>query len=385
MEMQENNKSEYTLEQVLEKHTVAELKQMSEVLDAEVGTKARKQEYIEAVSRKILDGEWLKKGLLAAGKQEIVQLESAISGKIVIRTDSEQYFYWRNLPVVFVTGAGEVIVPTEIAEAFERIKKDPEYTEKRERIDRLDEYLLACVNLYRVIDVGRFLYIVNSQTGLAVTRQELQDWLKQREEIRGKQMYFYQDGYLLSEEYRPDKNGHSADYHEMLERQGNMEYYIPQQRELLCYADPYYIDRSPFLAAMKRFLIERLGLSEKYADLFACHIQLIMRHGAMPKDIFDELEQYGLRQEDEALMSDFITVMMNMYNNTRMPETRGFTTLEAQISDPSRQKKIQTASEVVTSSMPILKDKIGGKRIYPNDLCPCGSGKKYKQCCGRKK
>ncbi|MCQ2510423.1 MAG: SEC-C domain-containing protein, partial [Lachnospiraceae bacterium] len=24
------------------------------------------------------------------------------------------------------------------------------------------------------------------------------------------------------------------------------------------------------------------------------------------------------------------------------------------------------------------------KRIYPNDPCPCGSGKKYKQCCGRK-
>ena len=21
---------------------------------------------------------------------------------------------------------------------------------------------------------------------------------------------------------------------------------------------------------------------------------------------------------------------------------------------------------------------------YPNDPCPCGSGKKYKQCCGRK-
>ena len=24
------------------------------------------------------------------------------------------------------------------------------------------------------------------------------------------------------------------------------------------------------------------------------------------------------------------------------------------------------------------------KKIYPNDPCPCGSGKKYKQCCGRK-
>lgn len=24
------------------------------------------------------------------------------------------------------------------------------------------------------------------------------------------------------------------------------------------------------------------------------------------------------------------------------------------------------------------------KKIYPNDPCPCGSGKKYKKCCGRR-
>ena len=28
---------------------------------------------------------------------------------------------------------------------------------------------------------------------------------------------------------------------------------------------------------------------------------------------------------------------------------------------------------------PVVKD----KKIYPNDSCPCGSGKKYKKCCGR--
>ena len=25
-----------------------------------------------------------------------------------------------------------------------------------------------------------------------------------------------------------------------------------------------------------------------------------------------------------------------------------------------------------------------GRKIYPNELCPCGSGKKYKKCCGGK-
>lgn len=33
------------------------------------------------------------------------------------------------------------------------------------------------------------------------------------------------------------------------------------------------------------------------------------------------------------------------------------------------------------SSTTIVK----GDKIYPNDPCPCGSGKKYKKCCGRNK
>lgn len=32
------------------------------------------------------------------------------------------------------------------------------------------------------------------------------------------------------------------------------------------------------------------------------------------------------------------------------------------------------------SSTTIVK----GAKVYPNDPCPCGSGKKYKKCCGRK-
>lgn len=38
-------------------------------------------------------------------------------------------------------------------------------------------------------------------------------------------------------------------------------------------------------------------------------------------------------------------------------------------------------SEKEKKQEPIKKD----KKIYPNDPCPCGSGKKYKKCCGRGK
>lgn len=48
------------------------------------------------------------------------------------------------------------------------------------------------------------------------------------------------------------------------------------------------------------------------------------------------------------------------------------------IFDEETRKKLYKEQK---SSTTIVKD----KKIYPNDPCPCGSGKKYKKCCGKNK
>lgn len=48
------------------------------------------------------------------------------------------------------------------------------------------------------------------------------------------------------------------------------------------------------------------------------------------------------------------------------------------IFDAAKQKELYKEQK---SSTTIVK----GERIYPNDPCPCGSGKKYKKCCGKNK
>lgn len=46
------------------------------------------------------------------------------------------------------------------------------------------------------------------------------------------------------------------------------------------------------------------------------------------------------------------------------------------IFDAEKQKELYKKQK---SSTTIVK----GDRVYPNDPCPCGSGKKYKKCCGK--
>lgn len=47
------------------------------------------------------------------------------------------------------------------------------------------------------------------------------------------------------------------------------------------------------------------------------------------------------------------------------------------IFDEARKKELYREQK---SSTTIVKD----PKVYPNDPCPCGSGKKYKKCCGKK-
>ena len=115
-------------------------------------------------------------------------------------------------------------------------------------------------------------------------------------------------------------------------------------------------------------------------------------------------------------LEDFIKLFTDLSNNTRMPQNRGFTPLELS-ANRGGQKVINSISfgpnitaalksgevdieeyrkgilmselsEKVKMDMLRQLSQIEGKNTTPkkvgrNDPCPCGSGKKYKKCCGK--
>ena len=49
-----------------------------------------------------------------------------------------------------------------------------------------------------------------------------------------------------------------------------------------------------------------------------------------------------------------------------------------------KKKQLEAALDFVNGKIDPGKGKQRkADKIYPNDPCPCGSGKKYKRCCGR--
>ena len=50
-----------------------------------------------------------------------------------------------------------------------------------------------------------------------------------------------------------------------------------------------------------------------------------------------------------------------------------------------RSQLMERAEEIFQNRVKMILQKEHRKKIYPNDMCPCGSGRKYKKCCGKSK
>ena len=136
-------------------------------------------------------------------------------------------------------------------------------------------------------------------------------------------------------------------------------------------------------------------------------------------DIMEMLGGQGIVFPSEKAMRKFVSLMMDVNNHTRMLSNRGWTPNEmlrqmpaasggrkptivpmsseaarmlGEAADELKERGFGVdldyhADEITTMSMPdgiSGKTVVGKKKVYPNDPCPCGSGKKYKKCCGRK-
>lgn len=205
------------------------------------------------------------------------------------------------------------------------------------------------------------------------------------------------DRYIMAERFSLSDEDHE-DYHHMLSMQSNKPYYIPPKDELLKYVDDFYIERNPSFNKMLAFMKNSMGMDHKRAFDICSDMQLNIRSGFLPSEVLNEMQYAGVIFEDELQMRVFTEYFMEMFNNTRVPENRGYTPNEIYAimqrkENPSAEKygkiiPFPGAANAVRrkiNAAPEQEWEISFGKIGRNDPCPCGSGKKYKNCCGRNK
>lgn len=201
----------------------------------------------------------------------------------------------------------------------------------------------------------------------------------------------------------------------LLDQQMDKPFYIPsvQQIEEICRIG--YEESSFAYKKLENFFMRKLDMPYEHAVSWCLQVWANSYEGESPTDLLDKMSDADITFKNEKQMEEFVGLLMNAHNSTRMKENRGHKPEElarrelmggmptivpgsshaaTMLRDAAPQLEqmgipidLEGNADTITTSL--YPNGLNGnpvrveKKIYPNDPCPCGSGKKYKKCCGR--
>lgn len=297
----------------------------------------------------------------------------------------------------------------------------------------LRKYFNAMANLYGIISLREAYKIICQQNSNPVTEEEFLAFAEiARHEIEDYYILGAEDVYFDAKPSPPMEREivstiyfarEDDPYIEIKNRQYGKSYYIPPKKELLRYADPFYIEETPELMALENFLATAFHLNDRQKSKLRISLLHVREQYDDPlKHIMADFELNDYTFENKESFEKFVKLYQEFNNASRLQCNRGYSPREV-----SQQKDEFFDPDAVTISLtPELRDAIENgkidlkelretihnmdfpheeireqflkevtiasatamrKQLLPkvgrNDLCPCGSGKKYKKCCGK--
>ena len=100
----------------------------------------------------------------------------------------------------------------------------------------------------------------------------------------------------------------------------------------------------------------------------------------------EEIPEPEREDERNALAAEMLSAESEAAEARNQLLTDSILRLQDQIAEKKRrQEELETKlSRLEELNKQLTPTKVNEtKKVYPNDPCPCGSGKKYKKCCGR--
>lgn len=390
-----------------------DLRSLAEELGLHYYKSLNKDMLAEKIRNEILTPFVMEKRMLLLRDNEIEAFERVIQSGCcypeadVLKTLETLY----DLDYIAIFSDNYVEVPQEVADVYARINT-PEYQRRRRQLSWMNDCLHIVEAFYGVVPVKILHRVYRRRAGCKVDFRTFQELFRQFPPERNP-CVMRENKIILKVLLRDDL------YREIEKSQGNKDYYIPSEEEVLDYAVNGYPSRDSRYQKLRFFLLHELPLDGQTAGDLLPVIYGKISMGEGLSDIMDLFQETGIAFTSETAVEKVVSLLMELNNNTRMLIHRGHTPNEiagqtqafrggrmptivpmsSMAADMLREAQPElgqrgfsvdldsNAAEIPTVFMP---SGAGGERIaanrkvYPNDPCPCGSGKKYKKCCGRK-
>ena len=397
-----------TIHSKLEKHTKAYLQSYADYLKIKGTSKLKKSDLIDAIVRAMLSPELMFYRLSIFDDATMDLFEKAF-GKWYeySEKDSERAAFLAEYDYVILR-AGSIYVPEDVAKAYKRINTH-EFNSYRQKAS----WIWKCLNwvqfLYGYAPHDVVLKLVNTKKGLKFSEKQLSEMY---DNLPHDLLYVYKlDAAFISDIYTDNLEALA----DLRDQQADKDYYIPSEMEVEELFNTMALISDPAYQKMIRFLVDELGMNERDAEFLVSDLWNELSDG---DDLNDTMQWFfeNLKLTGKDQLQKLIDIYNETSNNTRMLANRGFKPIELLPNEfaggrmptivPGSSKMAemlaQAAPEIQkmgfnvdldsnADTLPVIdmpyglngEQRVTQKKIYPNDPCPCGSGTKYKKCCGR--
>lgn len=358
-----------SLEDIFQQYTKENLKQIAQAYGFTGYNKFKKNELAQWLKNHLLEIGFMKKQLLhlseiewnifknAIGEQGISMSKNMIEDSLFLSTYggylSEKEFY---------------VVPLDVKEKYEKICT-PEFQAALDRRRTFMIYCDASAYLYGVLTVEKLTEIYNfyEKTDLKVSETEelIEDF------IQAEEPYVLKQGLFMDENLNEQEL-----YQYVLKKQQPYSYYLPENKEEFLDFGRFECQKPDENTEFFLKYIQKKQHKKAPEDLMLFYrIQDGLRMNGSVEDIITEMISWGCKISSQKQVKELLNHINELDKHVRKWDYKGHTKHE--LKDSFEGKATAGLNNIVKFP--------AGNKIYPNDPCPCGSGKKYKHCCGKQK
>lgn len=372
-------------------------------------SKLKKDELAKTVTDRLLDPEVMfYRGAILTDK-EIKILEKGFGGPISYDYKDYNEVGTLNEMDFALVSNGEYVVPIDVEEVWNKVDNE-EFRAYHKKASWVWKCIYWAENMYAFAPEEIVLEVVNAKKGMHFTMAELLEMFDHFPKDRLWTEHF--EDVFISVVHA----GNMENAKRLHDAQADKDFYIPTAAEVEEYYENDALLSGKEYQDMKAMITGELGMDREEAEdiLYELWDKL-----ATDDDIHEAMQWFWnqFEFEDDKQIEKIVSLFMPLANSTRMLMNRGHKPTELM----SRQKFGPEHMPVITAgsshaaemlkqaapeiqkmgfgldlesnagTIPVMtypnglngKPIVSEKKIYPNDPCPCGSGKKYKKCCGR--
>lgn len=259
-------------------------------------------------------------------------------------------------------------MPEDVKEAFLTNVKGSRFDAMRRTLSWIKQCMNFAEELYGVVPEEQMVNLVNSRPGFDAGAEEIAILYGVFPPEKKTMVYEPEKKAYVSELFLEGEERAWLDF-----AQKDKPFYTPNHRQIMALYKNMYLQDTPAYQKFMAFLNDKVPKDAEIVKDVVSQVWTDLSSDLKDyKEVIKWIIGYPELQLSDKDVFEVAEILKDVNNSTRMIAHRGFTPDE--ISQNNRKGPVKPA-ETIEKNM---------RKVYPNDPCPCGSGKKYKKCCGRK-